>query len=309
MIRSQSLSNLNEQKKFKGGLLSSWKSRKPSKNEAKIDTIPENGLSNNGKPISKRLSQSVSTQSLGMKAKESAERNNSDGKRYSQYPGREEYNKENIRHPSEITKVRAPGIRVSEPRTLNALEGSNQFRSKRNSTVLGPSTSPSDNKLIDYLRENSSLDKYKMNGSHRRDVSPLKYKDTNSLIQRFELDDAVHYKPGSNRFPTQQQLLDLTKVINTPESYTSNNTPFVKSDRSHENVSKELQNINECLQASLEKRHTSFVASSKCVGNVLFLSFEDPKLQRNSLGHSLADFSYDSELEDPSQKVFFDDFY
>lgn len=304
MIRSQSLSNLNEQKKFRGGFFSSWKSRKPSKNEAKIDTIPENEQSNDGKTINKRLSQSISTQSLGLKARESSERNN--GKRNAQYSSRAENNKENLNHTTQPSKVRASGIRISEPRTLDALEGSNQHRSKRNSTVLGPSTLPSNNKLIDILPEKSSLDKNRISSSTRRDIPPLQYKETNSPISKFELDDTVHYKPESDRFPTKQQLLDLTKVIDAPEFHKSSKIGSANDGKSYQYKSKELQNINECLQASLEKRNSYFVIGSKYVSNVLFLSFEDPKLQRNSFGYSLPEFNYDSELEDPSKNDFDD---
>ncbi|CUM45503.1 uncharacterized protein AC631_05255 [Debaryomyces fabryi] len=303
MLRSQSISNLNEQRKSKMGFLSSLRSRKSSSNDlhSKLISEPSNMQKNKPRP----LSLSVSSINLNQKFHEPVDQNSYSSNVSKQRQGSISIeDKENISVIPRL-KSRRNLHNTAEGRTLKTRSSApNLNKGKRSSMFTGSVASTpminifpdSNNNIID----ESSIESPEF-------VSPETITDNSDSLfaspihlelidDEFSDEDLQSRK--LHRTTNLTNINDFIRLIDDGEKYQSVNYLPINNRKSLDFEKFERNKIRKSLQDNLDREcSTNFISNLSLVENAVFLSIEKYQKSQSDFMNFLEDDDYINSIK------------
>lgn len=315
MLRSQSISNLNEQRKSKMGFLSSLRSRKSSSNDlhSKLISEPSNMQKNKPRP----LSLSVSSINLNQKFHEPTDHSS-----YSSNVSRQRQgsisteDKENVSSIPRL-KSRRNLQNTTESRTLKTRSSApNLNKSKRTSMFTNSVTAtpvinifPDSN---DNIIDESSVETPEL-------ISPETITDMNDSLYASpihleliddEFSDEDLQSRKLHRTTNLTNINDFIRLIDDGEKYQSGNYLPINNRKSLDFEKFERNKIRKSLQTNLDKEcSTNFISSLNLVENAVFLSIEKYQNSQNDFVNFLEDDDYINAIKNDPYDNESDEYY
>lgn len=305
MIRSQSLSSLNEQKKSRGNFLNSLISRKSSQTELNENKNTKTGRTNNTRK-QRPLSQSFSSMNLKTKLKERNDVADSTGyisalakQRQVAYGARE---KENIgQHGTENTVQRTDIQRGRSIRMRSSVPNLNH-RYKRNSVLIGlpESTTSVINIYADNntstrkpLSKKPSVEFQHLNGSLDGQSSRFESLDFELEASEEMIEEGLEPKK-LHRTTNINNISDFLKMVQEEDSVTNDNFIPINNRKSLEFESIERDKLRISLQGNLDREEAELplTYSISLVQSVMFFTLESKPKEAAKLKF-LHDYDYD----------------
>lgn len=312
MLRSQSISNLNEQRKSKTGFLSSLRSRKSSSTDlhSKLISQPSNFQKNKPRP----LSLSVSSINLNQKLQDSKDGSYTSNVSKQRLGSIED--KENIYGGSKY-KTNRIGPPSFEGKTLKTRSSApNLNKSKRNSMFSSSVSSHTPNINILPDAPSSKIDE---SPAESLFVSPETISDTCDPIyaspihlelidDEFSDDDLQARK--LHRTTNLANINEFMKLVDEPDQYKASKFLPINNRKSLEFEKFERNKIKQSLQDNLDREaSTNFISNLKLVENTMFLSIEKLREMENDFLLSLDDNDYVSSIKNDPYDNESDEYY
>lgn len=315
MLRSQSISNLNEQRKSKMGFLNPLRSRKSSSNDLHSNLVPEKTSTEKNKP--RPLSLSVSSINLNQRYHESGNINSYTSNVTKQRQGSiSADDKENINMMPRLKSRR--NLSSLDGRTLKTRSSApNLNKSKRSSMLSSAISSPTPAINIFSDSNEHAIDESSIESPAQ--VSPETISDMNDSLYTSpihleliddEFSDEDLQSRKIHRTTNLTNINEFIKLIDNGDKYQSANFLPINNRKSLELENFERIEIGKSLQNNLHREcSTNFVSNLSLVENAVFLSIEKYHTSNSRFLSYLEDIDYSNAIKNEPYDNESDEYY